>query len=61
MRLCSMRAASDSWTSLKRTPLLSVAECTLIGTAMVPRLMVPFQIDRAATEEWIPVWTAERQ
>src|SRR3954452_167067 len=42
-----MRAPSSRWTSWKWTVLDSVAVCSLTGTVISPKGIVPFQIDRA--------------
>ena len=45
IRLCSMRAPSETCTSWKLTLLDSVAEYSFTGTCASPKLIVPFQID----------------
>ncbi len=46
IRFWRIRAPSFSWTWWKWTLLSSIAECTLIGTAIRPKVIVPFQIER---------------
>src|SRR5436189_176160 len=46
MRRCSTGAPSVTWISRKWTVLDSVAEYSLIGTLTMPKVTVPFQIER---------------